>query len=59
MRPDEKERVLAAVETDPREQELLAGAAAQIFGRLKVEWTLDLLSSLPVGLVEAADSSEA
>jgi tetratricopeptide (TPR) repeat protein len=52
-------RVLAAVETDPHEQELLARSAAQIFGRLKVEWTQDLLSAAPGGLVEAADSSEA
>ncbi len=52
-------RVLAAVETDPHEQELLARSAAQIFGRLKVEWTQDLLSAAPAGLVEAADSSEA
>ena len=38
-------RVLAAVETDPREQELLARSAAQIFAKLKVDWTPDLLSA--------------
>ena len=36
-------RVLAVVETDPREQELLARSAAQIFAKLKVVWTPDLL----------------
>ncbi len=52
-------RVLAAVETDPREQERLARSAAQIFGKLKVEWTLDLLAAPLAAPVEASDSSEA
>ena len=52
-------RVLAAVETDPREQELLARSAAQIFGKLKVEWTVDLLSARSARPVEASDPPEA
>jgi class 3 adenylate cyclase/tetratricopeptide (TPR) repeat protein len=52
-------RVLAAVETDPRERKLLARSAAQIFGKLKVEWTLDLLSAAPARPDEAPGSPEA
>jgi tetratricopeptide (TPR) repeat protein len=52
-------RVLAAVETDPREQEILARSAAQIFEKLKVEWTQDLLAASPARPGEASDTSEA
>ena len=52
-------RVLAAVETDPLEQERLARSAAEIFRRLNVEWTLDLLSAPPERRPEASDSSGA
>ena len=38
-------RVLAALETDPGEQEVLARSAAQILAKLKVEWTPDLLAA--------------
>ena len=37
-------RVLAAVEADPDEKEVLARSAQQILSKLKVEWTPDLLS---------------
>jgi class 3 adenylate cyclase/tetratricopeptide (TPR) repeat protein len=47
-------RVLAAVETDPREQELLARSAAQIFAKLKVAWTPDLLRGPTGGPAEGA-----
>ena len=40
-------RVLAAVETDPDEQVLLSRLSAQIFAKLKVDWTPDLLSPPP------------
>ena len=51
-------RVLAAVETDPREQELLARSAAQIFAKLKVEWTPDLLAASEGGRAHATAQSE-
>ncbi len=43
-------QVLAAVETDPREQELLARSAAEIFAKLKVDWTPDLLAPAPAAV---------
>ncbi len=52
-------RVLAAVENDPREQELLARSAAQIFGKLKVDWTPDLLSAQVARPAESSSRSEA
>ncbi len=47
-------RVLAAVEIDPREQELLARSASQIFAKLKVVWTPDLLTAPTGGPADAA-----
>ncbi len=47
-------RVLAAVETDAREQEVLARLAAQIFAKLKVVWTPDLLRAPTGGPAEVA-----
>jgi class 3 adenylate cyclase/tetratricopeptide (TPR) repeat protein len=51
-------RVLAAVETDPREQELLIGSATQIFAKLKVDWVPDLLSGAQTGRGEMTSQSE-
>ena len=51
-------RVLAAVETDPREKEVLAGAAAQTFAKLKVDWTPDLMSGAATGRSDMASQSE-
>jgi class 3 adenylate cyclase/tetratricopeptide (TPR) repeat protein len=52
------QRVLAAVETDPDEQELLARLSAEIFAKLKVDWTPDLLSASPGGPTESLARSE-
>ena len=51
-------RVLAEVETDPLEQELLTRSATQIFAKLKVDWVPDLLSGAQTGRGEMASQSE-
>jgi tetratricopeptide (TPR) repeat protein len=47
-------RVLAVLETDPREQELMARSASQILAKLKVVWTPDLLRAPTGGPTEVA-----
>jgi hypothetical protein len=52
-------RVLAAVEPDADEREILARSAHEILTKLKVVWTPDLLSAPPGSGAEAAVQSGA